>query len=405
MIQDILANPPLLYALTFVAGAITGNFLNILALRSLEEKSIFGLKSNCPKCKKSISLLDQIPIISYFALKGRCRNCQSKISWHYPVVELFTALWFMLVVYTFGITYDTLGMLFFSSALIAICVTDFREKLIPHEITYPSIIIGLIFSAYIRKDFMGAMVGVGASYILFDYLAFYGLKLYLHQHPELNERDDDNRRTQRHIAYAKRQLRRKSALASRGGKGFKVKRLVSRGTADREEDIEVMGGGDAVLSALISAWLGWQSLCVALLIGFLSGCLLGAVYLMVEMHKASILKKAVVPSIVGFLAAFSLVFGVLFALSKAMGMSGPLPGWVLLAVFSGLCGALLGVILKGKPVSKPFPFGPALAVGAAAAIFYSPEIQALDITGNATTPLQGKSMTRLWQQQRLEARD
>src|SRR5262245_50349100 len=123
--QDILANPPLLYSLTFLAGALTGGFLNVVALRSLEEKSLFSFESNCPKCKRPIAFLDQIPLVSYLVLKGRCRSCHGKISWHYPVVELVTALWFMLIVYSFGITYDTLGMLYFSAALIAICVTDF----------------------------------------------------------------------------------------------------------------------------------------------------------------------------------------------------------------------------------------------------------------------------------------
>ena len=74
------------------------------------------------------------------------------------------------------------GMIFFACTLIAITVTDFKEKLIPHEITYPSMLIGIAFSALVRQDLLGAMAGIGASYILFDFLAFYGLKVYLHMH-------------------------------------------------------------------------------------------------------------------------------------------------------------------------------------------------------------------------------
>ncbi len=54
-------------------------------------------------------------------------------------------------------------MLYFSAVLIAVTVTDFREKLIPHEITYPSILLGILFSAFIRDDLIGTMAGIGGS--------------------------------------------------------------------------------------------------------------------------------------------------------------------------------------------------------------------------------------------------
>src|SRR5271167_927548 len=62
----------------------------------------------------------------------------------------------------------------------------FVTKVIPHEITYPSIIAGIIFSTVIRQDTLGTLAGIGISYILFDFLAFYGLQFYLLKHtPEL----------------------------------------------------------------------------------------------------------------------------------------------------------------------------------------------------------------------------
>ena len=71
----------------------------------------------------------------------------------------------------------------FASVLIAVTVTDFKEKLIPHEITYPAMIVGILLSTVVRGDFFGTMTGIGASYIIFDFMAFYGLKIYLATHP------------------------------------------------------------------------------------------------------------------------------------------------------------------------------------------------------------------------------
>lgn len=395
MIQYLLEHPPVLYAVTFVLGAFVGSFLNVLAIRSLSESSIFRAPSSCPKCQRRLNVIDLIPIVSYISLKGRCRHCRARIPWYYLAVEIFTAVSFVVIVKTFGITLDTAGMLYFASVLIAICITDFKEKLIPHEITYPSIVLGLIFSAYVRNDITGAMVGVGASYILFDFLAFYGLKLYLRQHPELAEKDD-TRRTQRHIAYARRAFKRRSS--SRRPSGLRLKRFVLRGNKEAEEEIEVMGGGDAVLSALISAWLGWQSLLLALFIGFLAGCILGAIYLMVAMQKAGILKRSLRWGLIGFIAAFSVVYGLLLLISHTTGIP-TLPSWTVLSVFAGVCAGLLGIILKGRSVSKPFPFGPALAFGAALAIFYVP-MPEWSLTTNSADPLEKETTTRLWQKER-----
>ena len=53
-------------------------------------------RSHCPHCQQTIRVRDNIPLLSWLMLKGRCRDCQAKISKRYPLVELLTALAFLL---------------------------------------------------------------------------------------------------------------------------------------------------------------------------------------------------------------------------------------------------------------------------------------------------------------------
>ena len=144
-------------------------------------------------------------------------------------------------------------------------------------------------------------------------------------------------------------------------------RLFSKGIPI--EELEIIGGGDAVLSALISAWLGWHKLLLALVISFLLGTVLGSIYLLIELWKERLI-KTIIPAVTtgviisSFIAITVLVF---FAVSAKQPITS-MPFWQTLP-FAILTGSLLGIIIGGSRVSKPFPFGPALAAGAVIAIF------------------------------------
>ena len=79
--------------ISFVFGTIIGSFLNVVALRW--DKKDFGGRSRCPYCKKTLRWYELIPLASFLIQMGRCRNCQTKISYQYPLVEIFTGLIFV----------------------------------------------------------------------------------------------------------------------------------------------------------------------------------------------------------------------------------------------------------------------------------------------------------------------
>ena len=85
-----------------VFGGCVGSFLNVVIYRLPRGLSVSRpRRSFCPACEHQISLYDNIPVLSYLLLGGRCRHCRAPISLQYPLVELGTAL-------TFLMTYDAL---------------------------------------------------------------------------------------------------------------------------------------------------------------------------------------------------------------------------------------------------------------------------------------------------------
>jgi len=383
-VQAIMPSSLPLDLVILLIGLAVGNCLNMVALRALSEQSLTNPRSFCSYCHHQLGPYELIPIVSYVMQKGCCTYCGKRLAWYYPFVEVITAVFFLVLVHSFGITWYTLGMLVFASTLIAITITDFKEKLIPHEITYPSIIAGIIFSTVIRQDTLGTLAGIGISYILFDFLAFYGLQFYLLKHtPELTI--GKNRAAALEIAPLSFQpektlSKKEKTFLSRSITPQKLQLVSERIRGSMQmiangqpvHEIEVMGGGDAVLAALISAWLGLPRLIWALLIGFLIGAFLGAAYLLVEMHKERVLSKVILPLTLGSICGCGLMLMFLSVLGSLSHQPYETMPWLGFVLVGSAGGALLGVILSGSVISKPFPFGPALAGGAVAAIFINP---------------------------------
>jgi leader peptidase (prepilin peptidase)/N-methyltransferase len=79
----------------FIFGAMVGSFLNVCIARLPFEKSFIWPGSRCGSCFQPIRWYDNIPLISYWVLRGKCRTCRSSFSIRYFVVELLTGLLFV----------------------------------------------------------------------------------------------------------------------------------------------------------------------------------------------------------------------------------------------------------------------------------------------------------------------
>ena len=136
----------MLYTLAFILGGIWGSFCNVCIYRLPLEKNIIKGRSFCTSCEKQINWYDNIPILSFIFLKGKCRCGKSKINLQYFLVELVSAISFVLIYYFYGVSITTLLLIILTIFFIIIFFIDLKHYIIPNELTFPLMLIGFIKS-------------------------------------------------------------------------------------------------------------------------------------------------------------------------------------------------------------------------------------------------------------------
>ena len=134
-----------------IFGLIIGSFLNVVILRFDDLKTIFFTRSHCPKCKKEIPWYDLFPFFSYIALRGKCRACKDDISVQYPLVEVGTALVFILLFWRFGFSWEFAVLLIISSILMIVLTYDMLHYLVADILVW--ICLGL-WAVYLLVDYL-----------------------------------------------------------------------------------------------------------------------------------------------------------------------------------------------------------------------------------------------------------
>jgi leader peptidase (prepilin peptidase) / N-methyltransferase len=192
VLTELLQQPTYVVGCAFAFGLLIGSFLNVVILRLPDQldwqwrqdsRELLGLtedidadaadagspkppgivveRSFCPHCHHQLSALDNIPVLSWLVLRGRCRYCRNPISLQYPLVELLTAVASAGVVAHFGFGWQALAALVFTWTLIALAGIDLRTTLLPDQLTYPLLWLGLLASTVAWfVDPVSAVVGV-----------------------------------------------------------------------------------------------------------------------------------------------------------------------------------------------------------------------------------------------------
>ena len=178
----------------FLFGLIVGSFLNVVVYRIRTAETILG-RSHCTHCKKTIRWYDNIPVLSFVLLKFKCRECGKKISWQYPLVELFTGIVFAALASQYFRLEDsstwliTGVMLFLVSALFVIFVYDVLYMEIPNLVLWPAVILAFSFNFILdfgqefstvweRMSVSGLLAG-GGAFLFFFSLAFFSKEKWM----------------------------------------------------------------------------------------------------------------------------------------------------------------------------------------------------------------------------------
>ena len=251
---ELLRDPLAFTILSGLVGLFVGSFLNVVIHRlprmmerdwhaqaaelrgeqapANERFNLATPRSRCPHCGHQITMLENIPIVSYVVLRGRCAHCGAGISKRYPIVEAITALLSAYAAWHFGFGAAALGALLFVWAMVALTFIDLDTQLLPDDITLPLLWLGLAFNlGTTYTELPDAVIGAMAGYLAL-WSVFWLFKL------------------------------------ATGKEG--------------------MGYGDFKLLAAIGAWLGWQILPLTILLSSLVGAVVGIALIVLRRHGREI---------------------------------------------------------------------------------------------------------------------
>jgi leader peptidase (prepilin peptidase)/N-methyltransferase len=208
-----------LYAAAGLFGLVFGSFLNVCIVRLPHEdakaRSLIRPPSSCPKCRREIAWYDNIPVVSWLILRGKCRWCAQPISIQYPLIELAVAVLWLISAWRDGATAHALAGALFLTILLGIAIIDARHYVIPDELSYGGLVLGLL---------LALAGGVHGFLVALEGAAVGGLTLY----------------------------------AVRVVGGWVLKQ-------------EAMGWGDVKMLAMIGAFVGWAGVLLTVFLGALVG--------------------------------------------------------------------------------------------------------------------------------------
>ena len=245
---EILEAEPFLFVF-FIAllGVCFGSFLNLVIYRlpkimqrdwhvqcckflDIEDKhkeinqqklNLFFPASHCPQCQHRLTLVENIPIISYCIQSGCCKSCNAHIPIQYLIIEILSAIAPAYIAWHFGFGLQAIFAVVLTWVLICLAAIDLKHSLLPDDLTLPFMWLGLICNMFnIFTDLYSSLIGA-----MLGYMVFWSIFMVF-----------------------------KIATGKEG-----------------------LGYGDFKLLALLGAWFGWQMLPLIILLSSLTASLIGIV--------------------------------------------------------------------------------------------------------------------------------
>lgn len=121
----------------------------------LTKHTIATDRSQCLHCGHVLKWYDLIPLFSWLSTKGKCRYCHKQIGWFEPLIEIGTALLFVVsfMQWPHPLT-DTFAVIYFLLWLV-VCVMlvilfayDLRWYILPDKVVFPLIAVSGIMALF-----------------------------------------------------------------------------------------------------------------------------------------------------------------------------------------------------------------------------------------------------------------
>ncbi len=169
----------MIMTLIIVAGLVIGSFLNVCIYRLQKHVSISKPRSHCPNCKHQLKYWENIPVLSYLLLRGKCSNCKIKISVRYPLVEILTALTFVVIYYYFDVSIETFLLMLFFSIVVILTFIDIDVQLLPNNLLIISIFPIIAFILINQTNsYLNHISGAVLLALLFLLIGYIGKLVY-----------------------------------------------------------------------------------------------------------------------------------------------------------------------------------------------------------------------------------
>jgi leader peptidase (prepilin peptidase)/N-methyltransferase len=162
-----------LAAFAVLPGLAVGSFLNVVAARLPERRSLVFPRSACGSCGTQIAWYDNVPLVSYLVLRGRCRSCGSGIGLMYPAVELTTAGLLAGCLFAFGPSLHAAAAAAFCAALVVVTATDLSHRIVPNRVVLPAAAVVLALMTLAEPSPQWAIAaGAASAFLLAAALAY-----------------------------------------------------------------------------------------------------------------------------------------------------------------------------------------------------------------------------------------
>ena len=154
--------------LVFLFGGSLGSFYQVFIERRGRGKDFIFSRSSCDSCNRTLKFYELIPVFSYIFLRGSCSSCGEKIGRENFYIEILTSLLSLLVFMRYGISLETLIIIFIIIVASFIGVVDYKTGYI-----YNLDLFILLFFVIIYKIFISGGILVSIKFSLAMGLIFF----------------------------------------------------------------------------------------------------------------------------------------------------------------------------------------------------------------------------------------